>query len=1723
MCGSTNPEKQLVEDVMIPTEKRHIPLPSFIGNLDKLLFCQQNCVDGPPVYALAVDSEVTLSLGTGRLLQRHSVPFSIRQLLWVVFPPSKSEIETACTQEFFCLVGIRDLMFIAVNDSHPLGYRLQFDIHAVHVTKFGLLVERDISSRDTSSTQEQVALYSLSHPLNELLAVIFKPRDSLTEWLFCWQKYRYSIVGAEKDCLLVFDHSNEMHCLLRIRITSEYEVRSAIELLEKRRVEVSSTQGTPLFHLESTPISAQRLQGSGASINTGRMHTGSGTVGSGPLIRSVHTRSMTARMARTRSFPHPPHAPPSDSPALSIFSPMSLGQHSEAANTTASQLCDPVHQIITPKMQVFSRELQRQPDFDLLLAELCLDHIWAEPSKRDASGEIASKMFLSHNVLLQDFLNFFLGAVGQLRSIRVVRTVGNITTSGTLGFVPCRDAVGIRNGDLTVVLEMDNSIGLYSGQIKCAVAVIPRFTISPSMLLISADNLSFVVQYGSQLTKIKVPSLFDNSLARDVLTAVVDVLPREKAMHLMLDWRVRSRNYGNDLDTAVSERQLHSVLRFLLKQCGVSIGHHDKLPWRKIQHKGDDSEVDAKQRRPKASAEKNLNRLLSFGEGILQKRAKKDIRPGNSVSDVTVTIDSTAILYGQAYAVIGAIHCVFEEWSLDCGLFHVKSEVVYYLHAAASVFGLTSYCSQYSTEFPDCADYVYHIQRFDGLEIDVLPSPIGHLTRNFSVDYPFSLWRTVAEILQPHLTHSLTGSSSKVARLLTVLSVGLGTGRLALMIDVHRLLGRNWERRLRLDAGQVDKVAEIMFNRTRTPAQKSVALISEFGFTRWTIEQLPSSIGLLLGSIIVGQHTSTELFQFKRPQTFSSFPQPDEMAQIARIRWPRDVRRDNVRAMLDSTKPVLIATQHLDAGTDGEIREAQEQFLLATWTRYLSQAFGRAFFSFRTVLPNPAEALTVPDLCLSARIYPSNLTYDLTLTEHLKHLREWGEFYNGVSAGLSIVGADVARVDHEWLTLCHTNEKISPPTAAGLIYAFGMNGHLPNFNMFHIHEVLASLDKFPSIALLLGMAMSKLGTGDRQVHKMLTTHLPFLMGPTMLNLKIDPLIQTSAVSGLGLLFAQTGHTNVVNKLLNEIGKSLRADEEPSIELSAYKLSAGFAIGLICLGLGEELFVWNFNVLISHCVNYPNFQNRCVFIQPQLLTCSDVQTTTMTSQENRSNHVREGTNVNVHMTAHPATIALGLMYMRTGNLEIARDLELPATISLLEEIRPDVIFVRVVARSLVLWNMIEPTCAWIDKQIPNIIHEYARAVLKFPSNIEINVTDKEQAYWDEVVDKETVAEVYLYAMTAACFVMTLKFSGIVGDMYEDILKILEDRMQFLMHDFNIESIEWPARHIIRAANRSVVNLCADMMLLSMAILNVGRGKVNTIRFARYRRSHDCELSYWSHYLWKYNEEMSVHRSLAMLFLGDGRYGFKKDNLSIALLVISMYPIVAHHVADNRLYHQPLRFLWTHAVEPRLLVPMCRKKNKPIQCDLEIQFKDPSLRACSFSAPTILPPIDELALIELSGAGIEKVRFDLTYEGRKRDLVEILTTGHGRVPITVTESCLDDNELAQQKDWTLRQIFDHRVDRPSGKVVKFAREYERMKMSRHPGGAGDLRWQSIDTVPAIRQYLRTLHMEITACPPSLAPFVVNDVKLASCVAKFIGNTPLANRLDIEAQRLEHAAKL
>lgn len=61
-------------------------------------------------------------------------------------------------------------------------------------------------------------------------------------------------------------------------------------------------------------------------------------------------------------------------------------------------------------------------------------------------------------------------------------------------------------------------------------------------------------------------------------------------------------------------------------------------------------------------------------------------------------------------------------------------------------------------------------------------------------------------------------------------------------------------------------------------------------------------------------------------------------------------------------------------------REAQEVYLHGTCIRYLAQSFGRAMKSFRYLAQLPCHAETgsvALDLCLSARLFPSNLSYEI--------------------------------------------------------------------------------------------------------------------------------------------------------------------------------------------------------------------------------------------------------------------------------------------------------------------------------------------------------------------------------------------------------------------------------------------------------------------------------------------------------------------------------------------------------------------------------------------------------------------------------------------------------------------------------------------------------------------------------------------------------------------------
>jgi len=75
---------------------------------------------------------------------------------------------------------------------------------------------------------------------------------------------------------------------------------------------------------------------------------------------------------------------------------------------------------------------------------------------------------------------------------------------------------------------------------------------------------------------------------------------------------------------------------------------------------------------------------------------------------------------------------------------------------------------------------------------------------------------------------------------------------------------------------------------------------------------------------------------------------------------------------------------------------------------------------------------------------------------------------------------------------------------------------------------------------------------------------------------------------------------------------------------------------------------------------------------------------------------------VNVTSPGATLALAMMYLKSGNESVAARLAIPETHFLLDYVRPDLLMLRVVARSLVLWDNVEPTEAWALGQVPPAI-------------------------------------------------------------------------------------------------------------------------------------------------------------------------------------------------------------------------------------------------------------------------------------------------------------------------------------------------------------------------------------------------------------------------------------
>lgn len=545
---------------------------------------------------------------------------------------------------------------------------------------------------------------------------------------------------------------------------------------------------------------------------------------------------------------------------------------------------------------------------------------------------------------------------------------------------------------------------------------------------------------------------------------------------------------------------------------------------------------------------------------------------------------------------------------------------------------------------------------------------------------------------------------------------------------------------------------------------------------------------------------------------------------------------------------------------------------------------------------------------------------------------DWPCFHNGVSAALAF-SPDCEGITASWIM--SNRPKVLTSEHGGFLLGLGLKGHLRTFGSVHALTYLEPRHDFTSIGLLLGLGASFAGSTDTMVTKVLSLHTHALLPLGSMDLNQSALVQSAALVSLGLVYAGKKNHRMAEVTLNEIGR----DEMPGVDgfseyKEAYSFSAAMAFGLINLGKGGQT----------------SSETERQFLA-KLMPCIHGEAPSIDGLPEKRKHRY----IDSTVTSPGATLALGLMYLRTGRQDIADVLEVPQTPIALESVRPEQLLIRTFARSLIMWNDVRGTMEWVDEQLPtfiqNLHHKHKRT-----SGMELNT---ELAYLN-IVAGACLGIGLRYASTAneAAHSVILTFFGVLGKAAAGQSMTYEGRIR-------------------RNAARQALNI----VTLALAVLMSGTGELGVLR--RLRVSHGQEgagVTYGSH--------MAMHMALGLLFLGRGYYTLGNSNLAIAAMAISFFPRFLAGPSDNKAYPQAFRHLWALAVEPRCLIARDVDTQESIFLPIKVKTRDHEGDQ-SLISPTLVAPFETIESIVVDSPRYWPVHLSMDNKYHRASLVQTRT--------------------------------------------------------------------------------------------------------------------------------------
>uniref|UniRef100_A0A8B9HLH4 Anaphase-promoting complex subunit 1 n=1 Tax=Astyanax mexicanus TaxID=7994 RepID=A0A8B9HLH4_ASTMX len=1502
----------------------------------------------------------------------------VQQALWCNFTvPQSRKNEKDIIEQGICIVQSMCVNVHTVSGKDFIS-PLPFQVSTLWPTKFGLLFERKNITSDVpmSPTREPLpTLFSMLHPLDEIAPVVCKSTglfDSVRLQYVSDSSLRVVFSCENPSIIVTYDTLQCTHTVWALRKVTPEEQTTVLKCPgpdgpAQTPAAAHSFLGT---HLRNVT----RLDSPGSPLHCHALHNQSRIPASPSLHSRTHSPSISNMAALSRA-----HSPGIAVPSFSGTQRFNISCHSPSVRG---------HSLLASPNSTLN-DTALLPEMEPILPDLCIEQLWTETattSHREKSSQ-ASRVFITSDLCESKYLCFLVESHQQLRCVKFLESnETNQLIFASLTTIPAKDAAPLEDIDALLVLETNGSLVLYTGVTRvrhylcsallliCIYTHLKRvlyteyldvfsmtlqllFSTLSCMIFISQPDMPSPVSEVRSLVQHHESSWLDDSpfqqaaphiqslrdpvsnrvtlVMKRCLQAIRFILPKDIAMKVLVKWY--------NIYNAPGGPSLHQEWNLFITCFMTLMGYNtERLTWtRNLHFEVPLSPVIApKKARPAdtgsdedwvylCASDYHCQVLVRPVPGIPD--LESTVSPvGMEDSGLIVGLEPSALLFPHIPALFYVLHLLYEDLKLDELQRSGARALVGLLQQLARDLQLEEYIDLYWRDYPSFIKTFKEACLIDQAQMELMNWPVY---LNSEVPCVFG-WLSGCLRGQDRPPFPYLPGICERTKLL-VLSYALYVVRdeNAVTSNVSKYLSR-------LSAGFMLKDLESVPFGVALPIRDAISQCREHPCSDWS-EEVCALIGR---QDLTKQAHKVSLAKGKPviepPITNEADEEEDGMAdlhpEVTGLIWSQDLRVQEVRRLLQSSRPVRVNVPHLPDVSEHEYIEEKENKLLQLCQRTMALPVGRGLFTLFSYHPVPTEPLPVPKLNLTGRAPPRNTMVDLNSgnIDVPPNMTSWPSFHNGVAAGLKI--APASQVESAWIAYNKPKSAELANEYAGFLMALGLNGHLTKLATLNIHDYLTKGHEMTSIGLLLGVSAAKLGTMDMSITRLLSIHIPALLPPTSTELDVPHSVQVAAVVAIGLVYQGTGHRHNAEVLLAEIGRPPGPEMEYCTDRESYSLAAGLALGMVCLGHGS-------NLIGMTDLNVPE-QLYQYMVGGHRRTHAGIN---REKHKSPSYQIKEGDTINVDVTCPGATLALAMIYLKTNNRSIADWLKAPDTMFLLDFIKPEFLLLRTLARCIIMWDEILPNDEWVTSNVPQIIQE--------------NIGLQEEALISEDLNMETLVQAHDYIIAGACMAVGFRFAGSANsDAFDCLYKFARNFMLSLTTTTTTTSGPYN------------LQTCLSMVLLATSMVMAGSGNLKVLQLCRFLHKRTFgEMNYGFH--------MAHHMALGLLFLGGGRYTLSTSNSAIAALLCALYPHFPAHSTDNRYHLQALRHLCVLAAEPRLLVPVDVDTLKPCYAMMDVTYKETQWyeeTTVELMAPTMLPELHLLKQIKVKGPRYWELNIDLS---------------------------------------------------------------------------------------------------------------------------------------------------